>query len=277
MTATTERRAILFACPGTTCPEAQAAYASIGRAAQVRFPGIAQRWAYTSAGIRRKLAAMGEPVPGPQEALAALESEGLSQVAVVPLHMTDGMEFHELAETAATFDRGEAGRLRVGVGHALMCDDSHWRRALKAILQDLPAAPDPGDRVVLVAHGSRDPRAVKTLHAAAAACSQVDSRLLLGMMLGAPGLSDIVRQCRAADAKRVWLIPCMVAAGISAREDIAGAGEQSWATALEQAGLICVPVVKGLGEYETIVNLWMDQVAGLLGERKPRSGSHGTS
>lgn len=258
------RQALVFASPGTTCHEAQAAYAHIGHAAAGRFPGIDVRWTYTSAGIRRKLAQRGEPVPDPAEVLAALKADGVSQVAVVPLHMTDGAEYHELAETAARFDR-EPGGLRVRTGPALMADGAEWLRALRAVMEALPAAPAADDRIVLVAHGSRDPRAVRTLQAAGAACAQVDRRLVLGMMLGAPGLAETVSRCRASGARRVWLVPCMVAAGLSARDEIAGASEQSWATAFEQAGLLCVPVVRGFGEYDAIVDLWIGQAARLLG------------
>lgn len=257
-----QRRAILFAVPGTTCPEASTTFAEIDGAARQRFPDAERHWTYTSAPIRRKLAAQGCPVPAPADALAALAQDGMERVAVVSLHMTDGMEFGELAEVVEQFRH--TGAMRVSMGRALMSGERDWERAVRAVLGELPGSPDAGDRIVLVAHGSREPRAVRTLQAAAAVCARIDPRLMLGMMLGAPGLDDTVRTCQTAGARRVWLVPCLVAAGYSVRDEIAGTGERSWRSAFERVGIACTAVTRGLGEYPGIVEIWVEEAATLL-------------
>lgn len=266
------RPGILFAVPGTTCPQGKAAYDRIGRAASHRFPGVEQRWTFTSTGVRRKLAAQGAPVPDPAGALSAMQAEGFTRVAVLSLHLTDGMEFGELAEAVAALGHQPGNPMRMALGHPLLTSEADWRHTLAALLAGLPERPGEADRVILVAHGSRDPRAQKTLLAAARLCPKVDRRLTLGMMLGTPSLDDMVRECRSAGVKKAWLLPCMVAAGYSAREDIAGPGEASWATALSRAGIETVPVVRGLGEVDGVVDLWLGKIEGLLAEL---SGSKG--
>ncbi len=258
------QRGILFAVPGTTCPEARVAFAQIERAALSRFPGVAVRWAYTSGPVRRKLVAQGIEAKSPADALAGMRAEGLTQVAVVSLHLTDGMEFGELAETVLEFGHQAGPGPGIALGHALMASESDWRRALAAMMAALPETPQAQDRVLLVAHGSQDPRAEKTLVMAAQVGCKVDSRLTLGMILGRPGRDEVVRTFQAQGVKKVWLVPCMVVAGYSARDEIAGAGGQSWATALRQAGLEVVPVVRGLGEIAGVVDIWMDQAESLL-------------
>ena len=264
MTARVGRRAILFAVPGTTCPGAAGTFDLIDRAAGLRFPDVERHWAYTSAPIRRKLAAQGHPVPGPAEALAALARAGVTRLAVVSLHMTDGMEYGELAEVVADYRREQAGAVRVGLGPALMTDAAGWERAVRTMLAALPGTAGSRDRVVLVAHGSRELQAVNTLRTAAAIGARVDPRLTLAMMLGKPGLEETVAACREAAVPRVWLVPCLVAAGYSVRDEIAGAGATSWRAAFERAGIACTPVVKGLGEHADIVELWLEQAARLL-------------
>ena len=260
------RKGILFAAPGTTCREAMVGYDQIGSAAALRFPGVEQRWTYTSDGIRRKLAEQGSPVKAPGEALSAMQSEGFTRVAVVPLHLADGMEFGELSDKVAAMKRQPGMPMRVALGHALLTSKTDWRRALGALLAELPDTPADNDRIILVAHGSRDQQAKKTLMAAAQLCRTFDQRLILGMMLGTPGLDDVVRECRAAEVTKVWLLPCMVVAGFSARDDIAGLGERSWATVLEQAGIAPIPVIKGLGEIAGVVAIWMDSIERMLAE-----------
>lgn len=261
-----ERKGILFAVPGTTCPEARGAFDLISAAASLRFPGVDLRWAYTSAPIRRKLTAQGLPVNSPEEALTAMQAEGITQAAVVSLHLTDGMEFGELEETVAAFGRQPGLRMKAVLGFALMACEADWLQALDSILNGLPEKPGLHDRILLVAHGSTDSRAAKTLAAAALACRKVDPRLILGMILGVPERDEVVRNFSSDNVKKVWLVPCMVVAGYSAKEDIAGPGETSWATALTRAGIEVVPVVKGLAEFTGVVAVWLDQAAGLLAE-----------
>lgn len=255
---------ILFAVPGTTCPEARRTLDQIERAAAGRFPGVALRWTFTSALIRRKLAAQGIEIKSPEAALTALQADGIAQVAVVSLHLTDGLEFGELAETVTAFDRQPANRMKVVLGYALMACEADWLKALAALWAGLPDKPGVQDRVILVAHGSEDPRAVKTLLAAARSCCKVDPRLTLGMILGASGREAVVGECQAAGVKKAWLVPCMVVAGYSAKDDIAGPGERSWASALTRAGIEVVPVTRGLGESAGVVSIWMEQAEGLL-------------
>ena len=243
-----------------------AGYDQIAAAAALRFPEVEQRWTYTSAGIRRKLAAQGAPVKDPGEALAAMQSEGFTRVAVLSLHLADGMEYGELAEALAALKRQQGKQMRTALGHALLTCEKDWQRAFGALIGELPDTPGERDRIILVAHGSLDRQARQTIAAAAGRCRAFDRRLILGMMLGKPDIDDVLRECRAAGVTKVWLLPCMVAAGFSAREDIAWLGERSWATVLEQAGIVPIPVIKGLGESAGVVNVWMDNVARLLDE-----------
>lgn len=259
------QQGILFAVPGTTCPEARGALEQIDAAASRRFPRVVICWAFTSAPIRRKLEAQGIGVKDPGAALLAMRAEGVTRAVVVSLHLTDGMEFGELAETVAAFVEQPGNRMKVALGGALMATEGAWTQTVKLLLAGLPEKPGALDRVILVAHGSQDPRAIKTLLAAGQVCRRIDPRLILGMMLGMPGRDEVVRECQAAGVQRVWLVPCMVVAGYTAKDDIAGSGEKSWATALARAGMEVVPVVRGLGEIDGVVNLWLNQAEELLG------------
>jgi sirohydrochlorin cobaltochelatase len=258
------RRGILFAAPGTTCREARGAYGHIERVAGSRFPDTDVRWTYTSSGIRRKLAAQGTPAKDPAEALAAMAAEGFTHVAVASLHLSVGMEFGELAHAVKAFRETAPNAMKAALGSPLLTSEDNWRRAVKALLATLPGEPAEQDRIVLIAHGSREPQAEQPFLAAGRVCRAVDSRVTLGMMLGSPGLAELLQECRSAGTKKAWLLPCMVAAGFSAREEIAGAGEHSWATAFEQAGILPIPVVKGLGEIPGVVDIWMDGIERLF-------------
>jgi sirohydrochlorin cobaltochelatase len=264
MSAVPTRTGLLFAAAGTTCPEAGAAFDCISRAALARFPQVGQKWTYTSSGVRRKLVSQGCIVLDPQQALTAMEEEGFTHVAVLSLHLSDGMEFGELAETVAAFEarKGRLGHL--AIGRPLLTSEKNTARALEAVLAGLPAMPAADDAVVLVAHGSKEPDAVRTLQAAVSLSRRIDRRLIMGMMLGSPSIGEVLQECRDAGVKKAWLVPLMIAAGYSVRDEIAGAGAGSWTSRFEEAGIRNVPVLKGLGEYAGVVEVWMDQADELL-------------
>ena len=266
MTVAPRRTGILFAAAGTSCPEARRTFEGIGRVATLRFPGIEHRWAYTSAGVRHKLAAQGSLVNDPAQALMAMQDEGFTDVAVTSFHLSDGMEYGELVAMVAGFP-GRGGSLnRLVLGPVLLAGEPAFRKVLDILLSGLPSELGEDDAVVFIAHGSLEPQAVRTLAAAVLVCHRVNRRLLMGMMLGEPSRDSIVRECRQVRAKKVWLVPLMVAAGYSVMDEIAGPGGQSWKTAFGQAGIPCIPVLKGLGEYPGIVDVWMDQTEELLGK-----------
>jgi len=263
MTRDSGGQGILFAAAGSSCPEAQATFDRIGRQAAVRFPGIGVRWAFTSSGVRRKLDQQGRHRADPSEALSTMQAEGFTSVAVTSLHLSDGMEYGELSATVDSFRNGKGSLTKVTLGPALMADENIWRRVVSSVLEALSARQG-HEAVILVAHGSLDPRAVATLAGAIAVCRQVDPALFLGMILGSPSQKDILEECRVAGVRKVWLVPCLVAVGLSVQDVIMGSGEESWKSCFERAGITCVPVFKGLGDYDGIVDVWMNQSRRLL-------------
>ena len=67
----------------------------------------------------------------------------------------------------------------------------------------------------------------------------------------------------------VYLVPFMIAAGLSARTEIAGAAPGSWQSALEAAGIACEPALKGLGDRDAIVDIWLEQIEHMLARVGP--------
>ena len=264
MTPLSGRTALVMAAAGSSCPDAVVAFDRITQAASRRFPGVALKWAYTSAGVRRKIAGRGGAAPDPQQALEQLEAEGITGAAVLSLHLAGGREYSELAEVVEDQARRGGSLSRLTLGKPLFADESDVRRVIHAVLGGLPTIPAADEAVILVAHGSLDPAAQAILRAAVSLCRRIDLRLYPGMMLGSPSLGEVVAQCTAAAVKKAWLVPLMVAAGYSARDDLAGPGESSWRSVLERAGITCMPVIRGLGENDGVVEVWMNQAAKLL-------------
>lgn len=262
---TETRRGVLLAVPGTSCPRAEIAYRNIEHGVQRRCPGAGVRWAYTSTGVRKKLAAQDRAVPPPHEALTAMLQEGFTHVVVQPLHMTPGGEFEELQTEVRSLHDGPNTFKALTLGQPLLVSRSDMLSTARAILAETPVRREQHEAVVLVAHGSRRPAATATYERAASELEDIDGTpIFLGVLMGAPGLDVVLRQCHDAGIRKAWLVPFMVAAGYSAQDDIAGNGEGSWRQRFAAAGIETVPIVKGLGEYGDIVTLWAASVARML-------------
>lgn len=261
---TSAREGIVFAVPGTTCPEAAAAFANIESAVMARLPGLARAWAYTSSGVRRKAAASGCHMDDPRQALARLRDDGVARIAVLSLHLSDGMEYGELKDVAESARGAADGFERVALGAPLLTAPDGLRRVADAIRRETAAEGRGGAAIVWVAHGSRP--AAATFRAAADILRAADPRFFLGAVQCPPHADAVLQACRAAGVASVWLLPAMVAAGFSAREDIAGDAPGSWKSVLERGGVACHPVIRGLGEFGGVVEVWADQAERLVAE-----------
>lgn len=56
------------------------------------------------------------------------------------------------------------------------------------------------------------------------------------------------------------MLPFMSVAGDHAKNDMAGDEEDSWVSILTEAGIKCVPVLKGTAEFDEYVAIWADHV-----------------
>lgn len=258
------KTALLIAVAGTTCEQAKGAFLRINGKTTNRFGPMTRAWAFTSAGVRRKLAAEGRHAPDVGEALSKLRGEGVTHLVVKPLHMAPGMEYGELQETLDALQAGPDAFERAVMGRPLLESEDDVLRMVGCVRAELPGELGPDSALVLVAHGSRRESARAVYDAAASACRRLDYPAFLGTMAPRSSLDSTLQQCRAAGVQRVYLAPFMVAAGYSARTEIAGTSPESWQSAFGAAGIECVPHLKGLGDSDGVVDIWLDQVENLL-------------
>lgn len=275
--------AVVLALPGTSSEEAAGTLRHMAELFDRRFAGVRRRWAYTSSGVRRKLAQSGKPVAGPAEVLAGLRDEGVTHVAVKSLHLAAGMEYTELSDLAQDSRGGPGGFERIVISAPLLDTPADFERTIRCLLMSRPAGTDEGEALLLVAHGSRRPEAQVTYAKAAAFCRRLDSfrgirvnrRVLLGTLMSHPGLEDVLRECKAAGLKKLVLAPLMIVAGSSARNELAGGNPAAWVSVLAREGIRSVPLIKGLGDYNDIVRIWLDDIERMLRELAEPNGPRG--
>jgi sirohydrochlorin cobaltochelatase len=253
-------KAILLVAFGTSVPEAQKAYDQVDAAVRKAFAGIEVRWAYTSKVIRGKLSKQGKQLDSPEMALARMMEEGLTNVAVLSLHVIPGMEFHDLHTNAQLFSQMSGGFNRVFVARPLLSSHEDMSRVAAALLKRIPTSRKPQDIVLLMGHGSEKHPSDAIYAAMNYVFEPLDSNVFVATVDGYPSLKDLLPKIAARKAGKAFLMPFMTVAGDHARNDMAGEQPESWKSILSGEGLACEVVLTGMAEYPEIVEVWLDHL-----------------
>lgn len=220
-----------------------------------RFPGWEVRRAFTSSMIIKKLRARDQlQIDNVAQAMARLEAEGVTHVAVQPTHVMHGEEYEKLLSQLEN-----SGAMHVEVGHPLLDKQEDYQQVADALLSWLPQIAE-DEAMILMGHG--------TTHFANSAYSQMEhmlqdrcDRVFVATVEGFPTL-ERVRKLLAArpEIRRITLAPLMLVAGDHARNDMAGQ-EDSWKAQLEAAGYSVRCILRGLGECPAIRDIFAQHCA----------------
>lgn len=258
------KKCILLVAFGSRTPQALAAYRLIEEKATAVFPEIPLRWAFTSAAMRKQITAGGGSADSVESALARMMDEGIAHVAVQALHIIAGREHHDMAANCRLFGRMHGGFRKVMVGLPLLSTGEDMENTAAALLSEMPPERRPEEAVIFMGHGSPHP-ANACYTALMYHLQQKDADVFVGTMSGRPGIADICKTLMKRNVRSACLLPFLAVVGNHALKDMAGEKENSWKTVLEQHGISCRPVLKGLAEYGAVADIWVDHLKTAVG------------
>lgn len=244
-----DKSAILVVSFGTTEKETlEKTIGAVERAAAELQIGTVRR-AFTSAMVLRKLRQRGISADSPAEALEKLRTEGYRQITVLPTFLAPGGEYRRLLDTVLPlqprFARLEVLPPLMGKGKAIS--------RLAAILQD-HYRPTGREAVLFMGHGTdgEGNDCYRDLEKAFCLPGQY-----VALLKGKPDFDDALGRILAAGHTGVRLVPLMLTAGVHAKGQMAGSGDGSWASRCAAAGLEVRCEMNGLGELETVRQLYV--------------------
>ncbi|MCR4666176.1 MAG: sirohydrochlorin cobaltochelatase [Desulfovibrio sp.] len=244
---------VLLVAFGTSVPEALPSMEAVDVAFKDAFPGQPVVWAYTSQRIRKKLAAEGRPVGGISDGLERLAGKGVRTVRVQSLHVMAGEEFSALERALLLDVKAHPGRFdHVYLGRPMLESAEDARALARAVREDTAPLRKNGSALVLMGHGQEHGRAGLTFEGTRAVFSESDRRTYMATVEGARGFDELLAELRKDRVRRVVLQPLMLVAGDHARNDLAGAEDDSWASRLTKAGISNTAHLKGLGQIEGV-------------------------
>ncbi len=260
--AATAKPAIVLAAFGTTT-NAFPTYDKIDKQVKERFPGYEVRWAFTSKKVRHKVKEeQHKELKSLPEVLQDLKAAGFTKVAIQSFHLAPGKEWEGVVRQSR-----EVPGLTVALGNPLLSGKADEIKVLNVLSQGFPQDLKK-NVVVLVGHGSPDPKAQATNDSFAQLLRSryPEGNVFFGLVeFEKPGKEEVLQEVKRSGATSVMLIPFLLVAGDHVQNDILGSGPESWKSELLKMGNYQINGVRqGLGEQEEIVNIYLEHLSQAL-------------
>lgn len=249
---------ILVVSFGTSYPDTRKkTIDAIENRIQEAYPHAQVVRAWTSGMIIRKLKNRDNyHVNTVKEAMEQMVSQGIKQVFIQPTHVINGIENEQMIKDVLAFENQFDEIL---FGAPLLTSEEDSCQVIEALMEEMGEIPE-DMALVFMGHG--------TTHYANTVYAALDYRMkdmgyknvFLGTVEAYPSLDTMKRRLREGGYKKVILAPFMIVAGDHARHDMASDEEDSWKYALEKEGYEISCVLKGLGEYKGIQELFLEHI-----------------
>ena len=253
------KEGILLVSFGTSYKSARESFEHIDHLVKDRWPNRPVYWAYTSGFIRKKLRKQGLITESPLAVMSHMKDDGIESIAVQSLHVIAGEEYEELHDYIDAFQSTKMAFSKVSVGRPLLGSAEDIPEVVRAMLGEVANYRAAGQSLVLMGHGTEHPADITYL-ATADEFFRQDAHAFLGTVEGHPRFKTVVNKLENAGVKNVLLVPFMSVAGDHANNDMAGEDEDSWKSQLESRGIHCDILLKGMGEMDAMVDLWLDHL-----------------
>lgn len=275
------KRGILIVSFGTsqndTCEKTICAIENaIGKA----YPNYLVYRAWTSEKIRRKLEKRnGIHIYSVTEAIKAMKKAGLQEIIVQPTYVLSGAEYERMRDEILTMktadckntEQNEVGSCReqrkeyhsetacsIIVSAPLLSTQMDCERIAAMLIDEWQIKDD--EMLILMGHGTEhdSERMYENLNDLLLEKGYADR--MIGTVQGNLHITDLTAAVRRMQPKKIILVPFMIAAGVHAVHDMAGEQSDSWKSILEKAGYEVTCVLKGLGEYAAVRQIFLEHL-----------------
>ncbi len=188
------------------------------------------------------------------EAMDKIVSEGIKEVVVQSTHVMNGIEYEEMMTALEPYK----DKVTIKTGQPLLSSDDDFKKVAEILVKDTEKYNNEETAIVFMGHG--------THHDANSTYSKLDecfkssghNNYIVGTVEASPSLEDVMSAVENGGYKKVVLLPLMIVAGDHASNDMAGDEEGSWKTEFKSAGYEVECVLKGLGEYPEIQEIFIE-------------------
>ena len=202
--------------------------------------------AYTSGVIRRIVERKeGIHIFDQNEGLEALKNKGYDEIVTMSLHILDGIEYAKLNDKYGKISK------------PLLVNDEDFE---KVVNDEEFNSTEGNDAIVFMGHGSESAADSTYQKLQEEYLKAGKDNIFIATVEGQVTIEDVIQKLKGRGFSKILLKPFMIVAGDHAKNDMASDEEDSWKTILQNEGYEVTPVLKGMGEYKFIHNMFMDKL-----------------
>ena len=261
---TNDKKALLVVSFGTSHAETRKnTIGAIEKDITAAYPEYEVRRAFTSGMILKVLEKRdGILIDNVAEAMNRLVSDGFHEILVQPTHVIPGDEYDNMVTDIQMFaDKFD----KINIGTPLLYNTDDYRKVIQAVMEQFSDLSE-REALVLMGHG--------TEHRINPAYPAMDyqfkdmgyDNVFVGTVEAYPDVETVFKKVDAYRPDKIVLLPLMVVAGDHAVNDMAGEEEDSWKSIFEKAGYEVNCILKGLGEFQSIRDIYLEHIAKAMQE-----------
>lgn len=246
------KKAIIEASFGTSHTDAlENSVLALKRTFEECFPDYEVFVALTSKMVLSALKKQGISFDTADEMLARLKNDGFDEIIIQPTHIIPGIEYEMLLNAAEKFKGDFVG---IKVGAPLLDSKADMEKVSRIIADKFP-----NETIVLMGHGTEH-SANEAYAKFRKVCTENGlDNIYTATVEAEPTIDDVIAELKLCGKKKVTVMPLMLVAGDHAKNDMAG----EWRSKLEAAGFEVNCVLKGLGEYPEIREIYCEHIKSL--------------
>lgn len=189
-----------------------------------------------------------------EAALKELITAGFDDVIVQPSLIIEGIEYDKIRTVA---DRYKAYFSCLKIGTPLLYSQSDVERICSLFANKFR---DKSDAIILMGHGTEH-KANHIYNDFAEICTRLGYKhIFIVTACGALDASSVVPKLKEINCKDIILAPLLFVAGAHASNDMVSDKPDSIKSVLEAAGFSVKAVMKGLGEYEEVRQMYSEHL-----------------
>lgn len=257
------KKAILVVSFGTSYNDTRAlTIDAIEKAIADEYSDYDVRRAFTSQIIIDKLKERDKlDIKNVDEAMQQLVADKVGTLVVQPTHIMNGYEFDEMKASIEPYVKNFDS---IVYSAPLLSSVEDYMTLIEAFENEIAADVPKDTALVLMGHG--------TEHFANATYAALDymfkdkgiNNIFVGTVESYPDLDTVIKHVKDAGFTKVILEPLMVVAGDHANNDMAGDEEGSWKTAFKAEGFEVECVLRGLGEFSSIHDMYVQHISNAI-------------
>lgn len=192
------------------------------------------------------------------EALDKFYKRGINEVIVVPLYILPGGQYEEVKKSLNKYHE-KFNSIKISKP-LLSGEEEDFQRVVLAMANDLPKDKE----IVLVGHGTKDKysRYYKILEEYFH--KNKFTNIHIGTLEGGKENRKLARELKELGIHSVYIVPFLIVCGFHVVKDIDGDNKNSWKNVFKDEGFDVEVNLKSLGEYEKILDLYVEKIKELV-------------